>query len=137
MPASKVRIFVVNDYPDFLEMVSELLSDEGYEVVTTPKHRDAFVQLKELQPDLLICDLIFDGTAEGWNLVDKAVLDPSTTNIPILICSAATKQLQEAAGSLNAKGILWLEKPFTLDQLTEQVELALKRRPRSSPPSST
>jgi CheY-like chemotaxis protein len=104
--------------------------------MTAPKHQHAFAQIKELQPDLLICDLVFDGTPAGWALIDMVVLDPTTTELPILLCSAATRQLQEAAGSLDAKGILWLEKPFTLDQLLEKVTAALKRRPRTSLPTT-
>lgn len=137
MAGRKTRIMIVNDYPEFLAMMADFLADEGYEVLTAPKHQEAFAQVKELQPDLLICDLIFDGLPAGWSLIDMMVLDPATTEIPILLCSAATRQVQETAGSLDARGILWLEKPFTLDQLIEKVTVALQRRPRAKPAGPT
>jgi hypothetical protein len=44
-------------------------------------------------------------------------LDPVTRAIPVILCSAATRALQEAVPSLAGKGILWLEKPFALEAL--------------------
>ena len=49
-------------------------------------------------------------------------LDPETRTIPVILCSAATRQVQEAVPSLAAKGILWLEKPFELEKLLELLE---------------
>jgi CheY-like chemotaxis protein len=93
------RITVVNDSPEFLELLVELLSDEGYEVTTIPKHQGAFEQIKASQPDLVICDLIFENAAHGWSLIDMLHLSPETNRIPLLLCSAATQQVREIAPS--------------------------------------
>lgn len=126
----KLRITIVNDYPEFLDLMAEFLGDEGYDVITFPKHQGAFVQIKETLPDLIICDLMFDSAPVGWALIDMLHLDPKTNKIPIIICTAATKQVQEVAPSLDAKGIRWLEKPFTLEQLINGVNEALQDQAR-------
>jgi DNA-binding response OmpR family regulator len=126
----KQRIMIVNDYPEFLELMSEFLSDEGFEVLTLPKHQGAFEQIKSSQPHLVICDLILEAAGAGLALIDMLRLDPETTGVPVLVCSAATQYIREIAPSLDAKGILWLEKPFTLEQLMAKVNACLKSPPR-------
>lgn len=117
--ADKKRVVVVNDNPEFLGLLAEFLAEEGYEVVTIAKHQGAFEQVKDLSPDVVICDLIFDNMPAGWALLDMLYLDPTTRVIPTILCSAATRQIQEAVPSLTSKGILWLEKPFELERLLE------------------
>ena len=117
--ASKKRVTVVNDSPEFLALLADFLDEEGYEVTTLPKHQDAFEQIKESGPDVVICDLMFGNVPAGWALLDMLHLDPETRAIPLILCSVATKEVQEAVPSLVAKGVLWLEKPFALEKLLE------------------
>jgi CheY-like chemotaxis protein len=114
---SKKRVTVVNDNAEFLALLADFLGEEGYDVTTLPKHQGAFDQIKESKPNIVICDLMFGNVAAGWALLDMLHLDPETRPIPIILCSVATRQVQEAEPSLTAKGILWLEKPFTLESL--------------------
>lgn len=111
------RVTVVNDHPEFLELLVEFLTDEGYEVTALPKHQGAFEQIKASMPDVVICDLLFDSVPAGWALMDMLYLDPTTRAIPLILCTAAGKAIQEAVPSLAAKGIMWLEKPFELETL--------------------
>src|SRR5262245_13903926 len=108
--AGKKHIIVINDHPEFLALLAEFLEEEGYQVSVLPKHQGAFDQVKANKPDIVICDLIFDNMPTGWALIDMLYLDPETRSIPVILCSAATRQVQEAVPSLAAKGILWLEK---------------------------
>jgi CheY-like chemotaxis protein len=120
--ARKKHVMVVNDHPEFLALLAEFLDEEGYEVSALPKHQGAFDQIKASNPDVVICDLIFDNIPAGWALLDMLYLDPETRNIPVILCSAATRQVQEAVPSLAGKGILWLEKPFELEKLLELLQ---------------
>lgn len=117
--AHKKKVVVVNDHPEFLALLADFLGDEGYDVLTIPKHQGAFEQIKDSNPDVIICDLIFDNMPSGWALLDMLYLDPQTRAIPVILCSAASKQVQEAAASFAGKGIVWLEKPFELEKLLE------------------
>ena len=119
--AHKLRITVINDYPAFLEMIAEALSAEGYEVQTIPKHQDAFEQLKDWEPDLIVLDLVLGNATVGWGLLDQIKFDPQTERIPVLLCSAATKEMREVVPSLSAKGVDYLEKPFDLDTFLQKL----------------
>jgi CheY-like chemotaxis protein len=117
--ARKKHVTVVNDHPEFLALMAEFLGEEGYEVTVIPKHQGAFEQIKASQPDIVICDLVFDNMPAGWALLDMLYLDPATREIPLILCSAATRQVQEASASFAGKGIIWLEKPFELETLLD------------------
>jgi CheY-like chemotaxis protein len=120
--ARKKHITIVNDHPEFLALMAEFLTEEGYEVTAIPKHQGAFEQIKASQPDIVICDLIFDNMPAGWALLDMLYLDPATRQIPLVLCSAATRQVQEASASFAGKGIIWLEKPFELETLLDLLD---------------
>ncbi|HEX5691866.1 MAG TPA: response regulator [Roseiflexaceae bacterium] len=120
--SQKKHITVVNDHPEFLALMSEFLTEEGYDVTAIPKHQGAFDQIKASQPDIVICDLVFDNMPAGWAVLDMLYLDPSTRSIPLILCSAATRQVQEASPSLAGKGVIWLEKPFELETLLALLE---------------
>jgi twitching motility two-component system response regulator PilH len=121
MGAKNIRVVVVNDHQEFLNLMTEFLSDEGYDVISLAKHQGAFETIKELQPDIVVCDLIMDNMPAGWALLDMLHLDPETRPIPVILCTAATRQVQEVAPSLMSKGIQWLEKPFELEALLKML----------------
>ena len=120
--AQKKHVMVVNDHPEFLALLADFLGEEGYEVTALPKHQGAFQEIKACKPDVIVCDLIFDSIPAGWALLDMLYLDPETRAIPVILCTAATKHVQETVPSLVSKGILWLEKPFELEKLLEMLE---------------
>lgn len=117
----KKRLIVVNDNADFLVLMSDFLAEEGYDVTTLTKHQGAFDVIKEAVPDMIICDLMFGAVPAGWALVDMLYLDPETRPIPLILCTVASKEVQEALPSLQSKGILWLEKPFELEALLDML----------------
>jgi CheY-like chemotaxis protein len=135
--ARKKRITVINDYPAFLEMVSQALNDEGYDVQAIPKFQGAFDQLKDWESDLIVLDLVLGNAEAGWELLDLIKFDPQTSKLPVLLCSAATKDVREVAPSLSAKGVEYLEKPFELDvfldklaKMLEDIETQAKAEPK-------
>src|SRR5215217_6825248 len=116
------KVTVVNDHPEFLALLADFLGDEGYEVLTIPKHQGAFEQIKNSNPDVIILDLIFDNVPAGWALLDMLYLDPTTRSIPVILTSAGTLQVRDAVSKFADKGIYWLEKPFELESLLNLIK---------------
>ena len=127
MLREKPHIAVVNDDTVFLHLMDELLAgEEGYRVSTSYASDGAYQFAKELQPDLVILDLVFGASAEaGWRTLDLLTLDPATRHIPVIVCSAATQSLHQHDRWLRQFGIEVLVKPFDLDALLERVESAV------------
>ncbi len=122
MPSSRdhdpVKILVVDDEPDVLDMASFHLSDQGYCVVTAGNAMAALQALQE-NPDvaLLFTDIVMPGGIDGFELADRArQLHPG---LRILYTSGFLKDEGVWHGSL-------LPKPWRLSHLDEAVRRALE-----------
>src|SRR5688500_5135770 len=113
------HILVVNDTQEILDLLQELLEDEGYRVTTSLALLD-LAKVKALAPDIMIQDLLFEGTQElGWKFLTLVRLDPELARIPLILCTAAVRTVNdpEMAEQLNRQGIRVVLKPFTIDDL--------------------
>ena len=124
------RISVVNDNPDFLELMSAILDeDAGYEVALFDGEDTSIDELAASDPDLLIIDLVMGG-ASGWEIVALSRADERLAARPILVCSADIASLREKAEELARIGdVHVLEKPFSVDEITEVVAGLAGRAP--------
>jgi CheY-like chemotaxis protein len=122
------RIIVVNDNPEFLELVREILEDEHYATTTIDgDFGDALLRVVESRPDLLILDLRL-GTDElhGWGLAQQLRREPSLEGLPVIICSADAPALAALADDLNdTKHVRTLAKPFAIGELTAVINASL------------
>ena len=124
MPAvRRRRISVVNDNPDFLELMSAILDeDAGYEVSLFAGDKTTIGELAASDPDLVIVDLLLGG-ASGWEIVTLARADTRLARVPIIVCSADVGGLRSRAGELEAIGnVHLLPKPFGIEEMTALVE---------------
>lgn len=122
------RIMVINDDTDFLTLMSELLTEvEGYDVLVCREGNKAYQFVKEQQPELVILDIRIEGQETGWTILECLTLDPSTNPIPVIVCSAAIRELKAHQELLDQHGIDVLTKPFDLDTLLEKVAEGLDR----------
>jgi len=106
-------ILVVDDEPAILEMIAELLSYEGFEVVTTSQGSVALTRAKADPPALILLDLMMPEMS-GWQVIDALKASPQTRAIPIVVLSAR-RDLPVTAKELGIA--VFLTKPFDLDEL--------------------
>jgi CheY-like chemotaxis protein len=120
------RIALINDDTTFLTLMHDLLEEsEGYEVMFCKESDGAYHFVKETRPDLVVLDIRMGGEEAGWNILELLTLDPKTRPIPVIVCSAAVRQLHDNAVLLEQYGVEVLPKPFDLDALLEKVSAAL------------
>jgi DNA-binding response OmpR family regulator len=122
------RISILNDNPEFLELMSAILDeDAGYEVTLFNEASTSVDELAESRPDLVIVDLLLGG-ASGWEIVALSRADDRLAETPIVICSADVAALKDRAGELESIGnVHVLAKPFSIDELTGLVEQLIGR----------
>lgn len=116
------HILVINDDPAILQLFDDLLSEEGYRVTLDNFGRlttDLLEAIREIQPDMVIMDFIVGGEAKGWQLVQATQMDRSVRDIPVIICTAAVKQVTELSAHLDGIGVHVVIKPFDIDHLIE------------------
>jgi CheY-like chemotaxis protein len=129
MPESeRPRISVINDNPDFLELMSALLDEEaGYDVTLFSGERMTLAELGDARPDLIIVDLLLGG-ASGWEIVTLARADERLADIPIIVASADVTALRDREAELELIGnVHVLAKPFGIDAMTDLVERLVGR----------
>lgn len=121
-----VRIMVINDTKEILELFEELLTEEGYEVVLYSYAFHDLDEVKQVRPDLIILDYVIGDEKVGWQLLQKLKMDRETARIPILICSGAVRRLRELEGWLREKNVGVVLKPFEIDDLLSEVQRMLE-----------
>lgn len=123
----KHHILVINDTQEVLEVMRDLLEDEGYRVTL---HSDAIrdiERIREIAPDMVILDHLMGDEEYGWQIIQKLRLDRDLAQLPIIVCTAAARMVRELEGHLKAKGITVVLKPFDIDDLLNAVRAALGR----------
>jgi DNA-binding response OmpR family regulator len=106
-------VLIVDDEADIRDAVSELLSDEGYEVLGASDGDEALEKARAFHPSLVLLDLMMPGM-NGWEFRARQKGDPELASIPVVVVSA----LGRVAG-LDAAA--YLEKPFEVDDLLTAV----------------
>ena len=110
-------ILVADDEPDIIEILQTMLEDAGYKVETTLRGDEVEQLAEEVQPDLIILDILILGK-DGRDLAKSLKSHEKTRHIPILMISAhpyAEKGIQEV-GDAD-----FLAKPFDMDDLLTRV----------------
>jgi CheY-like chemotaxis protein len=122
--SSRGRIAVIDDDAVFVELMRDLLgAAEGYEVLATSHWLRAFEFISEVQPDLVILDLMLGREQNGWGVLELLRQSPLTATIPVVLCSAAMPALEQcvlALNGLNRNGhgrLVAVSKPFDVDHL--------------------
>jgi DNA-binding response OmpR family regulator len=121
----EARITVVNQDTAFLNLMSDLLSGEGYQTTLVPASDQAYEMIRKDRPDLVILDVGSGQPGNGWTVLNLLRLDPETASIPVIVASVDRHFLETKEEQLKAKNCVILEKPFALDELLHQVKSAL------------
>jgi DNA-binding response OmpR family regulator len=133
MSADSPSISVINDNPEFLELMRDILDeDAGYQVTTFHDGDTTVDDLAASAPDLIVVDLLLGG-ASGWEIVALARADERLKEVPVIVCSADVGALQDRAADFERVGrIHVLAKPFGIEELTGLVEKLVGRAARES-----
>jgi CheY-like chemotaxis protein len=123
------HIAVVNDSPEFLDVMADVLHDHRYAATVIDGDRDNAVELvRAAEPDGLIIDLrLGREQLHGWDVLQKIRRDPELNELPTIVCSADIDALEELRSDLTGMHrVTVLTKPFSIDELVaalRQVEL--------------
>src|SRR5262245_14040033 len=125
-------ILAVDDDPAILDVVAQVLADEGYHVLTAGGGRTAVELARAQLPKLILLDLMMP-EMNGWQVVAELRSSPQTRAIPILLLSAR-RDTELMANHLGVSS--YLEKPFDLDELVARVRRLLALSGAGSNPAA-
>src|SRR5437016_5020917 len=120
------RVLLVDDELTMVQMVGELLRQEGHEVFPFTNGQAASAALTAHSPELVITDLYFDKTrAQGLEIVRKArELSPPA----VVIVITGFGSIETAVEAMKNGAFDYLEKPFKVDELRLCVQRALSHQ---------
>ncbi|HQZ02843.1 MAG TPA: response regulator [Thauera sp.] len=117
MPISK--ILVVDDSPTERLALQELLSREGYQVVTAESGEQAIAGSKSEKPDLILMDVVMPGM-NGYQATRTISRDDSTRDIPIILCTSKGQETDRIWG-MRQGAYAYLVKPVDHDELIARI----------------
>ena len=127
MPAGRPLILVVDDDPDILDALSEILEAEGYEVDRARHGQEALARVDRRRPDLILLDLMMP-VMDGWEFAHALRRREDGAQIPVVVLSA-DRQAGAKARVVGARG--FLAKPFELNELLRVVGDSVAQPPQA------
>lgn len=119
-----VPAIIVTDHDrDYLEMMRNILEEEGYPRVFAVVAEEAWTTVLRQEPiGLVLIDLRLSDPDTGWLLLEKLRLHAPTAAVPVILCSTDQRMLTEKATHLAQLNCAILEKPFLIGALLDLVE---------------
>jgi len=117
MQNKQKKILVVDDEPDILEFLQDLLEQEGYTVAITDKAEYVEKLHDSDLPDLILIDVLLSGK-DGREIVKHLKSQEETKHIPVMMFSAhpSAEETARAAGADD-----FMAKPFETDEMLAMV----------------
>lgn len=123
MPGA-ARVLAVDDDPIILEMLTEFLTSQGYEVLTAQNAGDAFMLLEVSPPDVVLLDIGMPGVDGMTALRRLRVVRP---DLPIIMLTGSI-DVDLGRDTLKRGAFDYVAKPVDFDRLSHVIEAALAHR---------
>lgn len=118
-------IYIVEDDQNIREIETFALRNSGYTVTDFECAKDFYKKLEDKVPNLIILDIMLPDE-DGLSIVQKLRKRADTKNVPVLLISAKTSEIDKVKG-LDMGADDYLTKPFGVMELISRVKAILRR----------
>jgi two-component system cell cycle response regulator DivK len=119
----RLRVLLVDDYPDAREMYSEYLQFSGFDVVEATNGMEALKSAVESSPDIILMDLSLP-VMDGWEATRRLKADERTASIPVVALTGhALAGISE--GAKRAGCDAFVTKPCLPEDLVKEIHNVL------------
>lgn len=125
MRKKDIKILLVDDEPDILEIIGYNLSAEGYQIITAENGNKAIKKAKKEHPQLIIMDVMMPGI-DGIEACEQIRKIPELSNTIITFLTARGEDYSQMAG-FDAGADDYITKPIKPKVLTSKVKALLRR----------
>ena len=129
MPAA--TILVVDDDPDFVEIMRTILEANSYYVLTAANGDQALAQVKAQRPDLMLLDIMMSTVLDGLYVSEQLAHDPVAKDIPVIMVSSIAETPYAEVFPMDEQPHMdaWLSKPVDPKVLLAKVSQLLQPQP--------
>lgn len=125
MKKKDIKILLVDDEPDILEIVGYNLRSEGYQVITADNGADAVKKAKKQRPHLIILDVMMP-EMDGIEACEQIRKIPDLSDVIITFLTARGEDYSQMAG-FDAGADDYITKPIKPKVLVSKVKALLRR----------
>lgn len=124
-------IYIVEDDESIREIEAIALKNSNYIVSAFENAKEFYKKLDELVPDLILLDVMLPDES-GYDIVRKLRKRPATQDIPIIMVTAKTTEMDMIKG-LDGGADDYIKKPFSIMELITRVKALLRRTAKEEP----
>ena len=124
-------IYIVEDDESIREIESIALKNSNYIVSAFENAKEFYKKLDELVPDLILLDVMLPDES-GYDIVRKLRKRPATQDIPIIMVTAKTTEMDMIKGC-DGGADDYIKKPFSIMELITRVKALLRRTAKEEP----
>lgn len=124
-------IYIVEDDESIREIETIALKNSNYIVSAFENAKEFYKKLDELVPDLILLDVMLPDE-RGYDIVRKLRKRPATQDIPIIMVTAKTTEMDMIKG-LDGGADDYIKKPFSIMELITRVKALLRRTAKEEP----
>ncbi len=135
MKKKDIKILLVDDEPDILEIVGYNLLQEGYKIVTATNGKDAIATARKETPHLIIMDVMMP-EMDGMEACEAIRKIPELKNVIITFLTARNEDYSQVAG-FDAGADDYISKPIKPKLLVSKIKALLRRLKDDSPNNET
>ena len=119
---NKLKILVVDDDPNILQLITLYLTKEGFDVVQAKQGDEALRLFKSAPPNLVLLDIMLP-VMDGWQVCREI---RKVSNIPIIMLTAKDETFDKVLG-LELGADDYIVKPFDTKELVARIKAVLRR----------
>lgn len=120
------RILVVEDEAAIRDMLAFTLGAAGYEVVQSANAEQAWQQLQQIKPDLVLLDWMLPGTS-GVAFLQRLRQEARFSSLPVIMLTAKGEEVDQVEG-FEAGADDYVVKPFSPRALVARIQAVLRRQ---------
>uniref|UniRef100_UPI0015947A4A response regulator transcription factor n=1 Tax=Andreprevotia lacus TaxID=1121000 RepID=UPI0015947A4A len=113
------KILIVDDSPTERHFLGELLTKNGFQILTVESGEEAVAKAKEIMPDLILMDVVMPGM-NGFQATRTISRDDATKHIPIIMCTSKNQETDKVWGKRQG-AVEYVVKPVDPQELLAKI----------------